>query len=143
MKEVQAKHFWLIVFSYRNIFYRIDFIYGWKKKKNWGFWILINFPKVTGNASSLAYCCGGTNFDFFRYTSLPFMEKKQKISLTSLCNVLKNIFKTFPGQAWCPAVTDTYYSSVLNPKQSLKNFNLLNWHHLRHIHPWKGLYYMF
>ena len=65
----------------------------------------------------------------------------KKMSMLSFCAVKFFLLKTFAGQAWCPAVIDTNYSSVLNPKHSLINLNLLNWHHLRHTHPWKGLYY--
>ena len=100
----------------------------------------------------------GQNWILFSYSSLPFIEgpfsqyffkmlpvfyqrKKNKIPDFFLCCTKKNISKTFAGQAWCPAVTDTSYYSVLNPKQSLINLNLLNWHHLSHIHPWKGVYY--
>ena len=110
-----------------------------------------NYPKVTGNASNLAYCCGGTKFNLFWNLSLPLIEKPfskyvfimlpvfyqrnlKKKFRTSFCAAQKiNILKTFPGQAWCSAVTDTSYSSVLNPKQSWINQNLLNLYMTRFI----------
>ena len=67
-----------------------------------------NFPKVTGNAGNLAYCCGGTKFNFFWCTRLPllgrpyshyffimlpvFYQRNKKMSLTSFCTVQKKIF---------------------------------------------------
>ena len=68
---------------------------------------LTNFPKVTGNGSNLAYCCGGTFYflgrPFGRYffIILPvFYKRNKQISLIFFCNVPKNILKTFACQAF-------------------------------------------
>ena len=119
---------------------------------------LPNFPKVAGNAGNIAYCCGGTKFRSFSETSLPLLERlsnyslylmlpeiyqgNRKITLTSFFAIQKiNNSNTLSRQAWCPAVTDTSYYSVLKPYKSLKNLNWLIWHPLGQIYSWKSIFY--
>jgi len=64
LKEVQAKHFLLIVFPLKICSIAL-ILYMGERTIQVEVSEFTNFPKVTGNAGNLAYCCGGTKLNLF------------------------------------------------------------------------------
>ena len=136
------------------MFYSIYFIYGWKKQIGDGFWIY-QFPKSEERRqfgllirrdkidlfSGIQVCHSWENrpVNIFFHNAASVLSKKQKnVHDFFLCSPKNKYFKNFCRTSMI-SCCDSY--SVLNPKQSLINLNLLNWHPLRPIHPWKDLKY--
>ena len=124
-------------------------------------WRFLNYPifqKWLVTRAILPIVAAGQNLEVFSETSLPLIERlsiyslylmlpeiyqgNRKITLTSFFAIQKiNNLNTSSRQAWCPAVTDTSYYSVLKPYKSLKNLNWLIWHPLGQIYSWKSIFY--
>ena len=111
------------------MFYSVDIICEWRKKNRWMF---LNLPisQKLSVTPAVWLLLRRDKFEFFFGMQVCHSWKNPSVNIFL---IMLTVFYPF--------VASTSNSSVLNPKQSLINLNLINWHHLRHIHPWNGFYY--
>ena len=75
LKDLQAKHFWLMFFFIYNTLYGFVFIHGWEKKPGGGFLNLPLFQKWLVTQTVWPIVAAGQHFEVFAERSWSFIER--------------------------------------------------------------------